>query len=270
MIGIKSVRLAKLLAFVLAIALGSASASAQVVNCAGVADVFAGRLALSAGAIDEDGAFVLLRGAAEQDLRSCPDLEPQRYFVTRMAELGYSAGGRRSEAPDAGARALADDALRKYPQSARIATVAARLDGSVEAARRAMAIDPGYAPARTALAVALAGQGDTSAALAMLTGSASTMSATALIARARIRLAAHDAVGALADAKAAGNAGQKEPEPTPGHDLLRDMEELLGLSSRALGKPAQARKHFERAASLGSAKAREALAETAPGEGQGK
>jgi hypothetical protein len=263
-------RAANWLAVVLTIALGSATASAQVVNCAGVADVFAGRLALSAGTIDETGAFVLLRGAAEQDLRSCPDLEPQRYFIVRMAELGYSAGGRRSEAPDVGARALAEDALLRYPHSARIATVAARLDGSVEAAQRAVAIDPGYAPARTALAVALAGRGDTSAALAILAGPASGMSATALIARARIRLAAGDAGGAFADAQAAGNAGKKEPEPTPGRDLLRDTEELLGLSSRALGKSAQARKHFERAASLGSAKAREALAETAPGEGQGK
>jgi len=103
-----------------------------------------------------------------------------------------------------------------------------------------------------------------------LLAAASSMSATALIARARIRLAAGDAGGALADALAAGNAGHKELEPTPGRDLTRDAEELLGLSSQALGKPAQARKHFERAASLGSAKAREALAGTAPGEGQGK
>jgi len=264
-------RVANWLAVVAALALGSAPASAQVVNCAGLADVFTGRLALSAGAMDEDGAFALLLSAAEKDLRSCPELEPQHYYLARMAELGYSTtGARRADGPDAGARMLAEESMQKYPRSVRIATVAARLDGSVEAARRAMALDPGYAPARTALAAALAAKGDTSAALTTLAGAASSQSAAALIVRARIKLTAGDAVGAHADALAARSARQKEPEPTPGRDILRNMEELLGLSSRALGKSQEARKFLERAASLGSAKAREALAEIAPSKHQGR
>lgn len=260
------------LTVLLTMALGSVSASAQVVNCAGVGEVFKGRLALSAGALDEDGAFALLGRAAEQDLRSCPDLELQRYYLARLAELGYAAtGARRAEAPAPGARALAEEAQRRHPLSARIATVVARLDGSVDAARRATALDPGYAPARTALAAALAAKGDTSAALAALGEAASSPSAAALIVRARIKLMAGDANGALADAQAAHNAAQKkEPEPTPTRDILRDVEELLGLSSRALGKPLEARKRLERAASLGSAKAREALGEMAATKRQGK
>ncbi len=153
----------------------------------------------------------------------------------------------------------------------RIATIVARLDGSVDAARRAMALDPSYAPARTALAVALAAKRDASAALATLTEAESSPSAAALIVRARIKLMAGDANGALAEALAARNAAQKkEPEPTPTRDILRDAEELLGLSSRALGKPLEARRHLERAVSLGSAKAREALVEMAPAKRQGK
>jgi len=265
-------RVANWLAVLLTVAIGVDSASAQVVNCAGVADAFAARLALSTGAMDEDGAFALLRSAAEEDLRSCPDLERQRYYLARMAELGYFAtGARRADGPAPGAQALAEESQRKHPLSVRIATVAARLDGSIDAARRAMALDPGYAPARTALAVALAAKGDTPAALATLAGADSSQSAAALIVRARIRLMAGDANGALAAALAARNAGQrKEPEPTPSRDILRDAEELLGLSSRALGKPLEARKHLERATVLGSAKAREALAEIAPGRRQSK
>jgi tetratricopeptide (TPR) repeat protein len=239
-------------------------ASAQAVNCAGVAGVFSGRLALSAGAMDEDGTFALLRRAAEEDLRACPGLEPQRYYLARMAELGYS-GARRAGGPVPGARALAEESLREHPLSVRIATVVARLDGSIKAAQHAVTLDPGYAPARTALAAALAANGDRSAALATL-GAGSGQPAAVLIVRARIRLAAGDASGALADAQAAGNAGPKnQPEPTPGRDILRDAEELLGLSSHALGKSPEARRHLERAASLGSTRAREALAEIAPG-----
>jgi tetratricopeptide (TPR) repeat protein len=260
------------LTVILTMALGSASASAQVISCAGVVDAFAARLALSTGAMDEDGAFALLRGDAEQDLRSCPDLEPQRYYLARMAELGYLAtGARRADGPTPGARALAEESQRRHPLSVRIATVAARLDGSVDAARRAMVLDPGYAPARTALAAALAANGDTPAALATLAGADVSQSAAALVVRARIKLLAGDANGALADAVAARNAGQKkELEPTPSRDTLRDTEELLGLSSRALGNPLEARKHLERAAVLGSVKAREALAEIAPSRRQGK
>src|SRR5579883_508489 len=86
------------LTVLLTMALGSASAPAQIINCAGVAEVFNGRLAISTGAMDEGGAFALLGRAAAEDLRSCPDLEPQRYYLVRLAELGYSATGvRRAE-----------------------------------------------------------------------------------------------------------------------------------------------------------------------------
>jgi hypothetical protein len=259
-------------AVALTVALGSFPASAQAVNCVGVAEVFTGRLALAVGAADEDGEFAVLRGAAEEDLRSCPELEPERYYLARMAELGYSAQGpRRAAAPAPTARALAEDSLRRFPLSVRIATVAARLDGSVDAARRAIALDPGYAPAQTALAAALAAKGDTSAALATLAAGDSELSASALIARARIRLTIGDANGAFADALVARDAGrERELEPTPSRDLLRNSEELLGLSSRALGKPLEAKQHLELAASLGSATAREALAEIASREHKGK
>jgi len=252
------------LCLVLTASLGTAIASAQPADCAGVAETFEARMAHSAGAADEDGGYILLRQEAEHDLSSCPDLEPQSYAVARLAELGYPGkGSRRAAAADPDARALADQALRRHPRSVRIATVAARLDGSIEAAQRATALDPGYEPARTAQAAALARHGDTTAALAALAGDASGLSRAALIERARIRLTAGDAKGALADTLAVDRTRQQEREPTPGFDSARDTQELLGLSLRTLRKP-EARKHLERAASMGSAAAREALTNTAP------
>jgi hypothetical protein len=251
------------LAATLVIALTAPAAAAD--GCAGLAESFDSRLALSRGAMDEDGAFVLLLRGAEADLRACPELEPQRYAVARLAELGYSAGdARRANGPDPHAKTLTEAALRAFPRSARIATVAARLDGSVEFARRAVMIDPDYAPARVALAVALAASGDARGALAMLP--ASGQPASTLIARARISLAAGDARATLADALAAGKATPRELEPMPGRDAVRDKEELLGLSLRALGRPAEARRRLESAASLGSAAARRALEDLAAGQ----
>jgi hypothetical protein len=245
---------------ILIAASGASPASAAQADCAGLAAKFEARLALLPGAADEDGNWVLLRREADLDLHSCPDLEPQRYFVVRMAELGYPAvGSRRGDAADATAMALAEDALRKHPDSARIATIVARLSGSIESARRATALDPSYGPARTALAAALAASDNAAAAIATVPGDPSSLSAAALIERARIKLAAGDAHGALADSLACGRAPSGDPEPTPGRDRTRDCEELLGFSLTALGREGQAKKHFEAAAALGSARARQAL-----------
>ena len=240
------------LAMGVALAFGSPSATAQVVNCAGVEKIFASRLSLVDGAMDEDGAFALLRAAAKEDLSICPDLETLRYFVARVAEL-YCTGAPGSD--NGQARALAEEAERKYPRSPRIAVMVARLDGSLGAARRAMSLDPTFEPSRVALAAALAEKDNARAALATLAGPPSLKSATALLARARIKLAAGDANGALADATAAADAGSQEAEPTPGREISRNVEEVQGLSLRALGRSADAARHLARAAALKSAMA---------------
>jgi tetratricopeptide (TPR) repeat protein len=217
--------------------------------------------------MDEDGAFVVLRRAAKDDLRSCPDLEPQRYYLLRTAELGYSdKGARQSDGGYQEARPLAEEALRKFPHSARIATVAARLDSSVEAAQHAIALDENYGPAHTALAIALARNGNAFAAFAILAAHASNLSASALLARARIKMVVGDAHGAIADVLAARSGVDKEPEPTPRRDIVRDEEELLGVSLLAIGKAGESKKHLERAASMGSVKAREELMKSTSGE----
>jgi hypothetical protein len=240
------------LAVAVALAVGSPPAAAQVVNCAGVEKIFASRLSLVGGAMDEDGAFALLRIAAKEDLSICPDLETQRYFVARMAEL-YCAGAPGSD--DGQARALAEETEHRYPRSPRIVVMVARLDGSLGAARRAMSLDPSFEPSRVALAAALVEKDNAPAALATLAEPPSLKSASALLARARIKLAAGDANGALADAIAAADAGSQEAEPTPGRVISRDVEEVQGLSLRALGRSAEAARHLAQAAALRSAMA---------------
>lgn len=239
---------------------GANIATAAALDCARLAESFQARLVLVTGTADEDGSFVSLREQAQRDLQSCPRLEPERYFMLRMAELGFPLNGaHRADGADPAARDLAENALRDHIDSVRIATVAARLNGSIESARQAAALDGGYAPARVALAAALARQGDNDAALAALPGNASNLSADALLERARIKLAKSDPRGSLADVLAARKAQQSDLEPTPGRIRVRDTEELLGLSLNGIGKKRQAKKHLEIAASLGSNKAREAL-----------
>ena len=58
--------------------------------------------------------------------------------------------------PGAPASKIAADAAEHVPQSAEVATVVARLDGSVASAEKAYDLDRDYAPARDALALAVA------------------------------------------------------------------------------------------------------------------
>ena len=246
----------------LAMALALASAAVRAAGCDQIARSFAARLNISAGAMDEGGALVLLSEAAKEGLRACPDLEPQSYIAARIAELGYAAGARRTAAQTVGALALAQDAARRHPDSVRIATVLARLEGSLDAARRAMALDARYAPARVQLAWALAATGARAEALVLLSqGRDTERPASEWNARARIRLAAGEAKAAKVDAKAARAAKTREPELTPGTDIFRDTQETLGLSLMALGRPDDAKEHFELAAAVGSSKAKAALEE---------
>lgn len=242
--------------------LALAATAAHAADCGAVARRFAAQLTISSGAMDEAGALSMLRAAAQEGLSECPDLEPQGYYAARLAELGFAPGARRAAGSAPDARALAEEAARRHPASARIATVLARLDGSLEAAQRAAALDAGYAPARAQLATALAAAGKSDEALALLTqGRGADRPASGWNARARINMKSGDLTAAIADAKAARTAAKREAELIPGTDTIRDTQEILGLALMAQGRGEAAAVHLELAAAVGSLKARAALEE---------
>lgn len=233
---------------------------ARAADCDQVARSFAARLNISVGAMDEGGALVMLREAAQGGLRECPDLEPQGYTAARIAELGYAPGARRSAVPTADAQALAQEAAQRHPKSQRIVTLLARLDGSVDMARRALALDPAYAPARVQLALALAATGTRDEALALLSqGRDADRIASEWNARAKIRMMAGDIPAAIKDARAARVAVKREAELMPGTDTIRDTQEILGLALLAQGRAQDAAVHLELASAVGSLKAQAAL-----------
>src|SRR6266404_2796641 len=86
----------------------------------------------------------------------CASDERIAYFRLRALELGAgNTVGRQPLSTLEQWRALARAMTLQFPNSVRIATIQARASGSVEDARRAIAIDPSYAPAQVALASAL-------------------------------------------------------------------------------------------------------------------
>jgi hypothetical protein len=100
-------------------------------------------------------------------VQECPDSERIAYLRLRAAELRAqvltSNDTQRREQ-----RRLADELAARFPGSVKIATLRARLAGTVEAARSATAIDTSYVPAQVALASALLVAGDAAGADAIL------------------------------------------------------------------------------------------------------
>ena len=95
--------------------------------------------------------------ATEASLR-CRDDEQLAYVRLRAAELGADATANDQAAWQAFQR-LTVDLSKQFPKSARIATIAARAERTVDRAHQAVMLDPSYAPAQVALVRALLGAG---------------------------------------------------------------------------------------------------------------
>ncbi len=137
--------------------------------------------------------------AATRALATCPDDEMLAYLRLRAAELGRGTlVGQLAPEAIAELLRLAEGAAARFPESARILTVEARVSRRLDVARRACAADPGYVPAKVALADILVRSGDWRAAERAL-GDRSALAATSdgFVVLARIKLARGDARGAL-------------------------------------------------------------------------
>jgi hypothetical protein len=128
--------------------------------------------------------------------------------------------------------------------------VKARLEGSVEAARQATALDSGYAPARVALAAALLKSGDVASARTTIDGVKDlgrVQGGYGVLAR--IKWAQGDTAGAAAAARAE-LGGQLAEHFEPGGDSARDRalaHEVLGLAYLRQKDPTRAVPHLREA-----------------------
>ena len=164
----------------------------------------------------------------------CPAAEGLAYVLVRSAELGR--GMLIAELPDNGLPELpklAATAAERFPASARILTVQARVSRDVDVARRALAADPRYVPARVVLADILVQSGDWRGAEAILEGT-QHLSATndGLVVLALVKLKKGDARGALAKANQA-LTGLREESIEPDARDPRPVMRAHAVAARA-------------------------------------
>lgn len=159
--------------------------------CANDERSFAKRFSMAALAMEPESVVGGIYDRATEAEQRCPGSEPIAYFRLRAAELGR--GGAMVGQADADRHALetlASQAFARFPQSVRIATVRARVLGTVDSAKQALAVDPNYLPAKIALAAAMveAGQSKDAAILLERTPDlGATSDGFAVLARARLR-----------------------------------------------------------------------------------
>ncbi len=144
-------------------------------------------------------------------------------------------------------RALAQQLSKDFPASARIATVWARYDRSVDRARQAVAIDPRYAPARVALANALVDAGDVIEAKRVIEAVKNLANLDdGFTVLARVRWAEGNAKGAI-EAASKELKGRDAIGVEPGDGDVRAIakaHEVLGLAYVKQGKPDKAAPHL--------------------------
>jgi tetratricopeptide (TPR) repeat protein len=200
-------------------------------------------LTVSEVSMNAESARLRIHERAAETLERCPDSERLAYVSLRAAELGPA-----QEEPDSGLVAFARELCGRFPRSARIATVRARLERSVDSARKAVTIDPTYPPAQVALANALLAAGDVAGARLALDGIkelAAVENGYAVLAS--VKWAQGDATGAI---QAANRQLARSPSLTPsepGSDAATARtraHEILGLSYLKLNQPDRAAPHL--------------------------
>ena len=243
-----------------------ASAQGQA-DCTQRAREITDQLALTGAVAQPTGPLLIAFDRAVQGVAACPSDEVLWYLFLRTGELGsgtYPVTLAGTEASDLQSAALL--ARQRFPHSSRIATVLARLSGSVEAARQAVSADPAYPPARVALGAALLKAGDAQGACEILDATSDLNripGAYTLLARAR--LAAADAQGAIDAAALEPKRVGNSIEPGGNRNLdAREATEVEGLGYVASGRFDKGACLLLRAAAQGSSSARGALENPGP------
>lgn len=176
--------------------------------------------------------------SARAALEGVPGEEPVWYALLRGLEMLGEAGPIRVGVRPATLGQVAEAQARRFRSSPRLATLWARLEGSVAAARAARAVNPAYAPAQVALGRALLREGSPHAARALLEAVEQPERIQGgAVALARARVATGDPGKALLAAAREPNApGLFALEPAiPDPGIARELDEVRGLARLALG-----------------------------------
>jgi tetratricopeptide (TPR) repeat protein len=233
--------------------------------CPTLAEDLTKELAQSTLAMEPEGVRRTIYDRASAAIARCPGNETLAYLRLRAAELSVDdpMGQIISESS---LKVLAQESSLEFPGSASIATVRARLEGTVDLARKAAAIDPTYLPARMALAAALLRAGDIAGASGILE-SAKDLSRLddgyAILAQAR--LASHDSEGAIRAARQQ-LTGRKLFRLEPGgggEGAVGAAHEVLALAFVSRGQFAKAAPHVIAAESR-STRVRELMKNASP------
>jgi tetratricopeptide (TPR) repeat protein len=226
----------------LAFASGAAYADEDAFCPNYASDFGAQMLAAQASKAPEAAIRSLFRDTSRAVTR-CPSTKSIAYMYLRLAELGQgTTRGTPSAAVTEEWHKLAKELAVRFPGSVRIATVEARALGTVDAARQALRIDPGYAPALVALAVALLNAKQVEAAATIANVSDLTVLSDGYSTLARILLAKNDLPGAIHAAKRSLSGGRAmKIEPDGGSRVpFYQANEVLGLAYLKTGKYALA------------------------------
>ena len=168
--------------------------------------------------------------------RQCRGNEISWYLILRAREL-LGCDPRRT-------LALAEEAYRAAPRSVWVATIRARLRGSLSSAEDAAALDPNHFSAQLALISALLNEGQTERAAKALRKLNSQRIPGSRGLSARLSLAKDDARGALKEASAEGPVGLGGdvilPEATAGLDWPWIDPQVAALASAKLGRAKEA------------------------------
>jgi hypothetical protein len=193
--------------------------------------------------MEPEAARLRIHEEATRALERCPASEGIAYVSLRASELVPDADG-----PEPSLRRFVQELAARFPRSARIATIRARMEGTVDTARRAVAADAAYAPAQVALAAALLEAGDRSGARDAIDGVkdlGTTDEGYAVLAR--IKWTQGDGRGAMEAAQRQLKGGRRAPvvEPGSGDTKARSRaHEILALGYLKQGQADKAAAHL--------------------------
>lgn len=194
---------------------------------------------------EPESALASIFASATAAAAKCPQSEGLAYLRIRSAELGrgqligaFSLDGGQE------LQESAAEAAQRFPQSARILTVRARVSRDGAAARRAVTIDPTYLPGRVVLGDILVDAGEWAEAEKVLPSAQGVRDV--LTVRARVDLARGDARAALERAERAVSAPRMDSAEPDARDPgpVRRAHAVAALAAIALGRFQRAAVHL--------------------------